>query len=425
MTKTNPSDPSRIIELRIRNVKRVRAVHITPTGPLVQITGRNGQGKTTVLDSIMYVLGGERVIPEEPLRRGALRGEVVLDLGDFTATRTFTEGKSSLKVTRKDGQPMPSPQAWLSSLMGDIAFDPLDFSRKDPKSQAAVLRRALGLEAKFAEIDAKIESVSADRRTINSQAKTAEARLAAMPTVQAPDVEEDATAIGMEYQAALEATGENRKSREWLTSARKTLSDWDGKIESLRAQLADAEVKRANVASVIAEKAPAIEALKDPDLEALAARVKTMNETNRKVAAKRERGRLAGEIADLRDKSDAMDKAIENLRASKAELVKRSAMPVEGLAFTDDGVTLNGIELAECSGAERLRASVAVGLAQNPKLRVMLIRDGSLLDSSSLTELERIATERDAQVWIERVDETGEVGVVIEDGAVLGADEPG
>ena len=95
------SEPSRIVELRIRNVKRIRAAHITPTGNLIQITGKNGQGKTTVLDSIMYDFGGEKTIPEEALRRGAISGEVVADIGTHVVTRKFTEGGKST-ITQAD-----------------------------------------------------------------------------------------------------------------------------------------------------------------------------------------------------------------------------------------------------------------------------------------------------------------------------------
>ena len=48
----------RIISLQAENIKRLKAVEITPEGDIVVIAGRNGQGKTSVLDSIWYALGG-------------------------------------------------------------------------------------------------------------------------------------------------------------------------------------------------------------------------------------------------------------------------------------------------------------------------------------------------------------------------------
>ena len=50
-----------IVELRAENVKRLSAVTIRPTGPVVEITGKNEAGKSSVLDSIWMALGGAEV----------------------------------------------------------------------------------------------------------------------------------------------------------------------------------------------------------------------------------------------------------------------------------------------------------------------------------------------------------------------------
>jgi hypothetical protein len=60
-----------------------------------------------------------------------------------------------------------------------------------------------------------------------------------------------------------------------------------------------------------------------------------------------------------------------------------------------------------------------MALAMNPDLRVILIRDGSLLDAENLAVIEEMAAERDAQIWIERVSDDRSVGIVIEDGALV------
>jgi len=420
---TKPTDSPRIIELRIRNVKRIRAVHITPTGAVVQITGKNGQGKTSVLDAMMYALGGEKSIPAGALRKGAISGDVTIDLSTHTVKRQFSDdGKSKLTITPKNGQPINSPQAWLNTLMGDIAFDPLAFSRQDPKEQAAVLRRVLGLDEKFKAIDLQVETLTAERRNVNANMRTAEAKLAGMPIVEAPEKEEDMGALAEQHAAAMQERTDNEEKRRWLAGVKSSREQWAAKVTQLEAALEAARKELAAREAGIAEQGEAIDALQDPDLTTISERMRTVQETNRKVAQKKERNRLMYESLGLKDKSEAQTQELDRLAESKAALVASATMPVPGMAFTADGVTLGGIAIAECSGAERLRASVAVGLAQNPKLRLMLIRDGSLLDSKSMEALEQIAKERDAQVWLERVDESGEVGVVIEDGAVLGTE---
>ena len=93
-------------------------------------------------------------------------------------------------------------------------------------------------------------------------------------------------------------------------------------------------------------------------------------------------------------------------------------MPVEGIEFGEDSVLLNGVPFEQASDAEQLRASVAIAMAANPKLRVIRIRDGSLLDDEAMQLLGTMATEADMQVWIERVDSSGRIGFVLEDGHV-------
>jgi alpha-D-ribose 1-methylphosphonate 5-triphosphate synthase subunit PhnL len=117
------------------------------------------------------------------------------------------------------------------------------------------------------------------------------------------------------------------------------------------------------------------------------------------------------EANDLTEKLEAIEK-------QKAELLAKAPFPVPGLAFDDSGVLYQGIPFAQASGAEQLRVSVAMGIAMNPTLKVLLIRDGSLLDETNLEMIAQMAAEADAQVWLERVGKGDEVSVVIEDGEV-------
>src|ERR1035441_8426583 len=78
---------SKIIKLTSENVKRLQAVEITPDGNVVVIGGKNGAGKSSVLDSIEYALGGDTA-DRMPVRRGEEKAKIVLDLGEIIVKRT-------------------------------------------------------------------------------------------------------------------------------------------------------------------------------------------------------------------------------------------------------------------------------------------------------------------------------------------------
>ena len=162
------------------DVKRLVAIDIRPNGDVVVLGGKNGAGKSSVLDAITYALAGERSLPREPLRRGTEKGEVEIDLGEFRVRRTFTPGGGgTLTVLSPEGARYPSQQAMLDRLTGKLAFDPLAFAGQKPDEQAKTLRGMLGLD--FTTIDAERSAAFAARTAVNRDGTALRARLAAAP----------------------------------------------------------------------------------------------------------------------------------------------------------------------------------------------------------------------------------------------------
>ena len=144
---------SKIIQLTAENVKRLHAVDITPQGNVVEITGKNGQGKSSVLDAIAMALGGGAEMPTLPIRKGEAKAKIVLDLGDLKVTRTVTESGSTLIVETPEGARFQSPQTILDKLTGKITFDPLAFIRLKRDEQGKILRDLVGLDFTQADYD--------------------------------------------------------------------------------------------------------------------------------------------------------------------------------------------------------------------------------------------------------------------------------
>jgi DNA repair exonuclease SbcCD ATPase subunit len=418
--------PLQIVELRAENVKRLRAVTIRPDehGNLVVLSGANGAGKSSVLDAIAMALGGADQIPSEPIRRGADRAEVVVDLGEMIVRRTFTASNGgALTVTTRDGARFGSPQTLLDKLVGRLSFDPLAFSREPAKRQAEILRELLGLD--FGQIDAQREALYSERAAVNKQVVQAKARLEAMP--QHPDAPTEPIDVGVvasELQAAQQANQESANNLRAFERARDDVEARRSRVESLRAQLAQAEDALRSSQEAVANLECRVAQTPPVDTAPLLARIRDAETTNRKVRENQQRQAIASELAKHQDASAAFTESIDQVDAKKAAAIAGAAMPVPGLGFDAAGiVTLNGLPLEQASAAEKLRVSVAIGLAMNPRLRVLLIRDASLLDAASMRLVAEMAQAAQAQVWVEVVAEPGEgVGIVIEDGQVRGAE---
>lgn len=414
----------RIITLRAENVKRLRAVEITPDGNTVVIAGRNAQGKSSVLDAIWMALAGGNGAKDtsRPIRDGEKKAKVELDLGDLVVTRRWTDKTTTLEVTAKDGSRYSSPQTVLDGLIGRLSFDPLAFAQQDPKGQLATLLSVVELPFDPAELAQKRQTVFDHRTDANREVRRLEALVSSLPAVpaQTPDEEQTATAIGAELEAALE----NARAREIVKQAYERelerVADAREEIKRLEKLLGDANDALADATkaseAALAE-GNALPARVDP--EPIRAKLAEVDKTNELVRAKRQGTQLRAQLKEFEELADSLTRQLDQIDQSKTDAIAAARMPLEGLSFDEDGVLYNGVPFSQCSAAERLRAGIAVAMALNPTIRVIRITDGSLLDAENLALIDEMAAEHDFQIWLERVDETGSVGITIEDGEVV------
>lgn len=417
--------PLRIVELRADSVKRLRAIQIRPDehGQVV-LAGGNGEGKSSVLDAIAMALGGRDQIPAEPIRRGAERAEVVLDLGEIIVRRTFTPtGPSQLVVQSREGAKFSSPQSMLDNLTGRLSFDPLAFSRDKPARQSEILQELLGLD--LAPLDRKREQAFEERTVVNRRAKALQSRLDAMPEhADAPDDPVSVADLSEQMQAANSTNSTNAAVRKSAKEAPSIVEDRQQlakktrkRIEDLQAELAEQEMWVAVAVERAASLAKQAESLVDIDTAPLLQQIRTAEDTNRRVREKHERRNLAVEQVAEVAKSETLTKRIADVDNEKAAAIASAPMPVPNLGFDESGgVTLNGLPLDQASAAEKLRVSVAIGIAMNPRLRVLLIRDAALLDDKSMRMVADLARSADCQLWVERIGVDEHTTVVIEDG---------
>lgn len=427
----------KIVQFNAENIKKLRAVEITPKGEIVTIAGRNGQGKSSILDSIWWALTGTSHIQEQPIRKGETKARIRLDLGEIVVERRFTEsGGSSLFVDNAEGARYTSPQKMLDALLGELSFDPLAFCRMEPRKQFDELRRVAKVEVDLDKLEGLSRSDFAKRTDVNRDAKAkraqAEGIIVPAGTPEEP-VNEDALVEELqkagEHNADIEARKTRRESALAAVAFGKQKADEKmAEAVRLRDQAAAVEAEAASLldsAKELEDRLRGAEELPPPiDLAGVRVRIADARTVNRNVELKKTRAALIEAAEGFEAQARELTASIEARDQAKAAAIATAKMPVEGLSFGDGHVTYNGIPLAQASTAEQLRVSLGIAMAANPKIRVIRIQDGSLLDEDSMAEVAAMAKANDYQVWIERVSTDGKVGIVIEDGAVKAVAEP-
>lgn len=437
----------KIINLQAENFKKLKAVEIVPQGNIVEITGKCEQGKTTVLDAIKAALCGEKF--DEPVRKGEEKGKVVVNLGDKIVTRTFTASGGSLKVESKDGAKYPSPQALLDKLVGKIAFNPLEFARADAKKQVEMLLAVVSIKVdpkKLREISGVVvqempnpldmlnvayKTVFDNRTLTNRQLDAVEKVLANIPVVEKVEPVVIADLV-KEKDRQEQVNRENERIRqEAANAAQEVIHCQEAEaanqkiIDDLLTRLANAKLMQEKlIAETDIAKAMVVTfknkvaKLKDADLTDINTRIANADRVNKQAAQYVEREVKAAEVAKYQAESDEQTAKLEAIKKYKTEIISATKFPVDGLDFAGGAVTYNGIPFSQASGAQRMRVGIAIGMAANPELRVIMLDGYESLDVDQRAMVEKMAAEHDFQVWATSVTSDGTVGIYIEDGEI-------
>lgn len=430
-----PDEPGRIIGLQVENFKGVRAVELAfdEADPLTLIVGANDAGKTSVIDALAAAIGGERLCPAEPIRRGEDSAQAVVTTERYVITRRWwrnrkTKGlETDLRVTGADGARFPSPQALLDSFLGDLTFDPLRFMGQKDGEQRDRLLELTGLGEQLGALDAAREATFAERTETSREAKRLQATLdseyAGLPDAK-PEVP-DSAALAANQRANVDAREAHGAKQRAAEDARERLEERIRQVVSIERQITDLEEARqkaveaqASASEVLTAAEESVEASPLPPVEDLTYQIEaaTAAQATADRWARREATRAAH--AAKAAEADALTDKLEEIAASKKSLLAGADFPVPGLEFDEDGVVrFEGVPLKQCSSSQQLRVSMAVGMRANPALKIMLVDEGEKLDASRKAIIRELAAAEGYQVLMTCVDESaGAVGVVIEDG---------
>ena len=413
--------PRYLISLAAENFKRLEAVYLEfgDHPGLTMITGANGNGKSSVLDAIEALIAGKAALPPDAIHHGADRGRIQGKLGELHIIREMTRGadgkiSSTLKVESADGARYGSPQQILDEIYGSFTFEPLDFKERPPKEKYQSLRRFVP-EIDF-ELMERLHQGDFERRTdVNREAKrlrAAAGEIAVPPDT--PKVRVSIERLSKQLEKAGEANAYRERQIARQSGISATITRNVQEIERMQREIDRLTVQN----GTLQDELKAITVTPEIDTAEMRRDLTRANEVNRMVDLYTRKRDLEGMAKAEEDKSAALTKSIEERTATINKAIEAAEMPYPSLTLRNNAVLLGGVPFEQASSAEQWRACVGIAMAENPNLRTILVRQGALLDSKSMAIIKEMADARGYQVIVEKVDESGKVGIVMVDGRV-------
>lgn len=408
----------KINKLEIENVKRVKAVKIEPTANgLTVIGGKNKQGKTSVLDSIAWALGGDRFRPSEPTREGSV---IPPNLHLVMSNGLVVERKgknSDLKVIDPTGQ--KAGQQLLNEFVEQLALDLPKFMSSSNKDKANILLQIIGVGKQLFELEQKETEVYNQRHAIGQIAD--QKKKFAKEMTYYPDAPKEPISAGdliKQQQDILARNGENQRKRqkvEQLRSEHKSLSEnikrLEEQLKSLKKQQADIYVDLE-----IAQKS-ALD-LHDESTAELEANINNIEAINIKVRTNLDKDKAEEDAQAYVNQYNALTTQLDTIRQAKIDLLKGANLPLPGLSVVDGELTYNGKKWDCMSGSDRLKVSVAIIRKLNSKCGFVLMDKLEQMDLDTLNEFGQWLEQEGLQAIATRVSTGNECSIIIEDGYV-------
>lgn len=411
----------KIVSLEVQNVKRVKAVTLEPSPDgLTTIGGRNGQGKTSVLDALAYALGGEKLAPTNYRREGAA-GESRIRVETDDGLIIERKGKNaSLTVTDSTGR--RAGQKLLDATIGRMSIDLPSFLNANDKGKADILLKLLGIGDQLEKLE-KEEKAKYDLRTATGRmAEQKEKAAKEMPWHEdAPEAPVSVSELVQRQQDILAANGAHRRLREELAGNERRLQAVRDEIASLEARLEDARLQLADLEDKVESGRKTTAELVDESTEAIEADIANAEAINEQVRDNEKRAAVLADAADIRQQYDELSREIEAIRAKRAALLEGADLPYPGLSVEEGKLTLDGKAWDCMSSSMQLVVATAIASRLSPNCKFVLVDKLEQLDADTLREYDAYLRENGLQCIGTRVSTGGECSIVIEDGMVAGA----
>ena len=412
----------KINKLEIENVKRIKAVKIEPTASgLTIVGGNNNQGKTSVLDSIAWALGGEKYRPSQPQREGSTIPptlHIVLNNGLIVERK----GKnSSLKVTDPSGN--KGGQQLLNEFVEQLALDLPKFMEASGREKAQTLLKIIGVGDQLAALDQEENELYNQRRTIGQIADQKEKFAKEQPYYSdAPKELISPSDLIRQQQEILARNGENQRKRDQVKKYEDSVFFLQQSVDSMNEQLEEEKRKLQEAEENLQIAQMNAQDLQDESTAELEESISNIEEINRKVRANMDKDKAEDDAKEYRNQYNALTPEIDKKRNAKTDLLQSAELPLPELSVKDGELIYKGQQWDNMSGSDRLKVSTAIVRKLNPKCGFVLLDKLEQMDIQTLNEFGKWLEQEGLQAIATRVSTGDECSIIIEDGYVKDPD---
>ncbi len=407
----------KINRLEIENVKRIKAVKIEPReSGLTLIGGNNNQGKTSVLDSIAWALGGERFKPSQATREGSVippNLHIVMNNGLVVERK----GKNSaLKVTDPNGN--KGGQQLLNEFVEQLALDLPKFMESSGKEKAQTLLQIIGVGDQLVQLEKEEKELYQERLYVGRTADQKEKFAKEQPYFpEAPKDLISPSDLIRQQQEILARNGDNQRKRENLHKLEQDYQKINDALSELLAKQKKIE-EDLRIARLSATD------LQDESTAELEDSISNIEEINRKVRANLDKEKAEDDAKGYRSQYNELTEKINDLRSKKNSLLDSAELPLPELSVADGELIYKGQKWDNMSGSERLKVSTAIVRKLNPDCGFVLLDKLEKMDMETLKEFGLWLESEGLQAIATRVSTGDECSIIIEDGYVAGQEHP-
>lgn len=394
-----------IIHIEVENFMRLVTANVKPNRKDIIITGKNFQGKSSFLNALRWALNGTDANKiKEPIRQGEEKATVIIEFDDIIVKRSITrDGKKQLIISNKDGAIFSSPAAMLKKLIGNLAFDPIAFMSMHPKEQLESLLKMIDTgDVDLNEIDEQRKATFERRTEINRRVRDTKARrdkyTESYP--DAPIEEKSIVILTNDLTDALAIEEQHRNNQSHYEKTKLIIEQKEAEVRTLQDEIH-------SLVDELFNTEVSLNGFVDPETQSIRDQIEQADDINTKVRYLREKANLANELKEHEKQSNELTNEIEDLDATKRYVIEQADMPVHGLSYDENGITLNGIPLSNCSSMEQIEIAMNIYMKSAPKgnnaLNIIFVQDGSLLDDDSLEHAAKICADNGFQLILEKV----------------------